>query len=327
MRRHHFDAPVVEALYDRAGAIFALGSGEVVFDSGERVLAHAGAVLCACAHPSGEGIVTGGDDGEVIWSRRDGAHSLLSQSGAWFDQIAASASGLIALANGRTVSVLDVRDPHFRRTLAHERPVLAMAFDAAGRRLFTAASGGVSIWFARIESQTPKRFVHAGAHRSISVSPDDRFIFTAMHDQQLHGWRLQDGREMRMGGYPGRTRAISYLERGRRLATSGARGVVIWPLDGKNGPMGREASEIGHEIGEQSGALVALVASATDHGRIVAGLSNGLVWWSEPLAGQMAFVSDEMDAGVSALAMRADGCEVVVGREDGVAMVAVLGQD
>ena len=66
-----FDAQVTAALFDNTGAVFALGDGSVRFEDRTRVEAHDGAVLCACVHPSGDGIVTGGDDGKVVWTRRD----------------------------------------------------------------------------------------------------------------------------------------------------------------------------------------------------------------------------------------------------------------
>ena len=66
-----FDAQVTAALFDRTGAIFALGDGSVRFADGERFAVHDGAILCAAVHPSGDGIVTGGDDGKVAWTRRD----------------------------------------------------------------------------------------------------------------------------------------------------------------------------------------------------------------------------------------------------------------
>ena len=69
MTTFSFDAQVTAALFDKTGAIFALGDGSVRFESGARSEVHDGAVLCACVHPSGEGIVTGGDDGKLVWSR------------------------------------------------------------------------------------------------------------------------------------------------------------------------------------------------------------------------------------------------------------------
>jgi 3-oxoacyl-[acyl-carrier protein] reductase len=63
MTTFSFDAQVTAALFDKTGAIFALGDGSVRFESGARSEVHDGAVLCACVHPSGEGIVTGGASG------------------------------------------------------------------------------------------------------------------------------------------------------------------------------------------------------------------------------------------------------------------------
>jgi hypothetical protein len=49
-----FDAQVTAALFDSAGAVFALGDGSVRFDDRARTEAHDGAVLCAAVHPSGD---------------------------------------------------------------------------------------------------------------------------------------------------------------------------------------------------------------------------------------------------------------------------------
>ncbi|HWW10995.1 MAG TPA: WD40 repeat domain-containing protein, partial [Brevundimonas sp.] len=66
MTLFQFDAQPTAALFEKDGAVFALGDGAVRFEDGAFSIAHDGAVLCACAHPSGEGILTGGDDGRVI---------------------------------------------------------------------------------------------------------------------------------------------------------------------------------------------------------------------------------------------------------------------
>ena len=66
LAKRYVDA--VAIVFDAEGAVFALGDGSVRFESGERADIHDGAVLCAALHPSGDGVVTGGDDGKVIWS-------------------------------------------------------------------------------------------------------------------------------------------------------------------------------------------------------------------------------------------------------------------
>ena len=97
-----FDAYVTDARFDRSGlAVFALGDGTVRWEDGRQVQAHDGAILCAAAHPSGEGLITGGDDGRLAWSRPSGTETLAEIRGRWIDVVASSsASGLIAFAAG-----------------------------------------------------------------------------------------------------------------------------------------------------------------------------------------------------------------------------------
>src|SRR5579875_3587322 len=109
-----FDAYVAAALFPREGAAFALGDGTVAFEGGARVCAHDGAVLCAALHPSGSGVVTGGDDGRLVWSRPDRAEEIADLKGRWIDAVATSAaSGLVAFSSGRDVQVRDVADAGF----------------------------------------------------------------------------------------------------------------------------------------------------------------------------------------------------------------------
>src|SRR5215212_2407386 len=102
-----FDAYVTAAVFDRAGrAGFALGDGAVRFEGGEGVQAHDGAALAATAHPSGEGLVSGGDDGRLVWAKADGVVEIAAVPGRWIEAVAASAeSGLVAFAAGRDVQV------------------------------------------------------------------------------------------------------------------------------------------------------------------------------------------------------------------------------
>jgi len=146
-----FDAQVTAALFDNTGAVFALGDGSVRFEDRTRVEAHDGAVLCACVHPSGDGIVTGGDDGKVVWSRHDEDPVVLATAqNQWIDAIDASpASGLIAFSSGRTLSVIDPKEVSFRRDFQHERTVSGVAFEPKGRRIATSTYGGAALWYAR----------------------------------------------------------------------------------------------------------------------------------------------------------------------------------
>ena len=151
----------------------------------------------------------------------------------------------------------------------------------------------------------------------MTFSPDGAFVVTTMQDAQLHGWRLKDQKNLRMGGYPSKVRAMSFLSDGRLLATSGAQGAVLWPFIGANGPMGREATEIGYD----EGSLVALVASRPKHGLLAAGLNDGRVWLADPAGQGLNFVKADKGPAISALALSPDATRVAWADEDGAAGV------
>lgn len=314
-----FDAQVTAALFERDGAVFALGDGTVRFEDGHYDAVHDGAALCAAVHPSGEGLVTGGDDGQVIWSRK-GEAGLLARStkGQWIDSLDASPeTKLIAFSSGRTLSVIDATDAHFRRDFDHERTVAAVAFDPKGRRIACATYGGAALWYARIEQQKPTMLKWGGSHTHVAWSPDGAFVLTAMQDNQLHGWRLKDAKDLRMGGYPSKVRSLAFLSNGQLMATSGAQGAVLWPFVGANGPMGREATEIGYD----ENAMVNLVAAQAKGPRLAAGLTDGRVWVADPSAQGLDFVKADRGPPIVALALSSDGRRVAWADEDGRAGV------
>jgi WD40 repeat protein len=315
-----FDAQPTAALFEKDGAVFALGDGAVRFEDGSFSIAHDGAILCACVHPSGEGIVTGGDDGRVIWHRKSEA-GLLATAKGWIDAIDASAeSGLIAFSSGRTLSVIDAKDATFRRDFQHERTVSGVAFEPKGRRIATSTYGGAALWFARIADQKPTLLKWAGSHIGVAFSPDGAFIITSMQDNQLHGWRIKDQKNLRMGGYPGKVKSVSFLSKGQLMATSGAQGAVLWPFVGANGPMGKEATEIGYD----EGSLIALVASTPKSGLLVAGLNDGRVWLADPAGQGLNFLKADKGASIVALAMSPDAKHVAWADEDGHAGVFAI---
>jgi WD40 repeat protein len=314
-----FGAYVTAALFGGDGkAAFALGDGTVRLEGGESLEAHDGAALAAVVHPSGEGVVSGGDDGRLVWSRAGGTTVLAERKGRWIDAVAASAeSGLIAFSAGREVGVRDARDAKFARTFVHERSVAGLAFDAKGRRIAAATYGGLKLWFARIESQQPKALNWAGSHIQAVWSPDGRFIISSMQENALHGWRVDDAKDMRMGGYPAKVKSLVFLDGGKFLATAGANGAVLWPFGGANGPMGKEASEIGFD----EAALVAQVAAQPDKPILAAGLDDGRLWIANLATGRLEPLKAEKGAPITALALSRDARRLAWGDEEGQAGV------
>lgn len=322
MKPAAFDAYVVSALFDRSGrAIFALGDGTVRFEDGAVVQAHPDAgALCAVAHPSGQGVVTGGDDGRLVWSRADGSTVVLAEApgGRWIDAVdASSESGLIAFATGREARVVDAKDPKFLRVFPHERAVASVALDPKGRRLACATYGGATLWFARIESQQPTWLKWAGAHTLCAFSPDGKFLITAMQENELHGWRLADSKTMRMGGYPAKTKSLAFVGKGLLMGSSGAQGAVVWPFRGNNGPMGENAAEIGFS----EAGIVTRVAGAPNAFWLAGGTDDGRVWAAELRTTRHDALKSEKGAPITALAMSVDARRVAWGDEDGQAGV------
>lgn len=315
-----FDAYVTAAFFDRDGvAMFALGDGTVAFETGERCEAHDGAVLCARPHPKGAGLLTGGDDGRVVWSRRgEEVQELAKVPGRWIEALDASPdSGLYAFSAGRDLHVRDAADGAFARTFIHERQVADVAFEPRGRRIATASYGGAFLWYARIAEQKPVRLSWAGAHIALAFSPDGRFLMSAMQENALHGWRLNDAKDLKMGGYPAKVKSLAFLADGQFLATSGANGAVLWPFGGANGPMGKAATEVGFD----QAALVTRVAGTAKRDILAAGLDDGRVWVCSLAAERTEFLRADKGAPITALAISEDGRKVAWGDEHGAAGV------
>ena len=322
MTAFSFDAYVAAAHFDGAGrAWFALGDGAVHSPGLPGQTAHAGPVLCAVPHPSGSGLLSGGDDGAVCWTRPDGTRTLFERAGRWIDALDASAAtGLVAFARGREVHVRDLADARFERMFRHERSVAALAFDPKGRRLAVASYGGVLLWYARIAEQKPQVLKWAGSHIAVAWSLDGRFVVSSMQENALHGWRLSDGKDMRMGGYPAKVRSLAFLSKGRLMASSGAPAAVVWPFAGADGPMGKEAAEVGFREGSE----VCRVATTPGGSRLAGGRTDGSVWLADLTGQGVQEVAPATGAPVSALALSSEGDRLAFGDETGRAALLEL---
>ncbi|MDB5572085.1 MAG: repeat protein, partial [Hyphomicrobiales bacterium] len=236
-------AQAVLAAFPGGRPMLALSDGSVLMvDTGERVAAHPeGAILLAAADH--RRIVTGGDDGRVVEVRPDGStHELANEKGKWIDALALREDGATAWSVGKLVRA---RDPK-GAIKEYQAPtgVRGLAFLPKGYRLAVSHYNGVSLWFPNIAAE-PDMLKWAGSHLDVVTSPDGAFVVTAMQENALHGWRLADKKDMRMTGYPAKTRSFSFSSDGEWMATSGADACVVWPFQTKDGPMGKPPKECG----------------------------------------------------------------------------------
>lgn len=239
-------AHVAACAWLKDAAAFALADGAVL-------LARGGETRASAAHPNagilvaasdGERLVTGGDDGRIAVTGPDGStHTLAETGGAWVDALALHPSGAVAWSAGKRVTARD--DKGRERTTDAPSSARGLAFAPKGYRLAMAHYGGATLWFPNLETR-PELLDWKGSHLDVTWAPDGRFVVTSMQENALHGWRLLPDRgNMRMSGYPAKTRSLSWSHDGRWLATSGADAVVIWPFDTKDGPMGKPPREAG----------------------------------------------------------------------------------
>ena len=243
-------AHVTGACFLGGTALFALGDGRVVLRPSEgegRALAlHDGAVQ-VFAH-DGSALYTGGDDGRLIRCDAAGESRLVAEEkGKWIDAVALSPSGALAWSAGRSVKVMDKAGKGKAgavKEVAAPSSVRGLAFAPKGLRLAYAHNGGASLWFPNTQAK-PESLEWKGSHLDVTFSPDGRFLVTSMQENALHGWGLAEKRHMRMTGYPGKSRSLSWSHDGKWLASSGADACIIWPFADKDGPMGKAPRECG----------------------------------------------------------------------------------
>ncbi|CAH1654340.1 WD-40 repeat-containing protein [Hyphomicrobiales bacterium] len=237
-------AHVIGAGWLGSRAAFALADGQILLTDGSehtRVAAHPGGGILVLAS-AGKTLVTGGDDGRIVATAGDGAtRECGKEPGRWIDALACGRDGAIAWSAGKVVRTLDGKGQ--MRSFTAPTTAQGLAFMPKGYRLAVAHYNGVTLWFPNTDA-TPDVLAWKGSHLSVTISPDGQYAVTAMQENALHGWRLSDRKDMRMSGYPSKTRSLSWSHDGNWLATSGAEAAIIWPFD-KQGPMGRAPRECG----------------------------------------------------------------------------------
>lgn len=270
---YEFDGHVEAALYLKDRPVFALADGTVRFPAGgETVLeTHRGGIVTARADAHAHRLLTGGEDGRVVATGPDGTQVEFADlgRGKWINAVAGGPKGALAFASGRTAFVLDggrLRD------FPHPRSVEDVAFAPKGLRLATARYDGANLYFPATEAE-PHKLEWKGAHTDIVFSPDGRFLVTAMQENALHGWRLEDGKHMRMTGYPVKVKSWSWSAKGRYLATSGAPAAILWPFTGKDGPMGKAPLE----LGTRGDTMAVAVACHPQDDVVAIGYADGMI--------------------------------------------------
>ncbi len=315
VRQVAIGAPVtaVHFLGDNAAFICAEENVVLVDPQGELspVAAHGGGILCVASDD--KRIVMGGDDGKVVALDAKGAVATLATDPKrrWIDCVALHPDGTVAWSAGKTAFVRSAKGDE--KSFDAPSTVGGLAFAPKGLRLAIAHYNGVTLWFPNMAAK-PELLEWAGSHLGVIFSPDNKFLITAMHEPALHGWRLADNRHMRMTGYPGRVRSLSWSAGGKSLATSGADTVIMWPFASKDGPMGKEPTMLA-----PLQARVSAVACHPKQDILATGYSDGTVLMVRLNDGAEILVRRNGGDAVSGLAWNPAGTTLAFVAENGEA--------
>jgi len=313
-------APVtsVHFLSDRAAFVGAEESVTVADKAGEqsRIEICSGGILCAAS--DGARIVMGTDDGRLVALDTNGGVSELERDPKrrWIDNVALHADGAYAWSVGKTAFVRSGKGE--AKSLDVASTVGGLAFAPKGLRLAIAHYNGATLWFPNMTAK-PEFLEWAGSHLGVTFSPDNKFLVTTMHEPALHGWRLADNRHMRMSGYPGRVKSMSWSVAGKQLATSGADTVIVWPFTSKDGPMGKQPAMLA-----PLQASVTVVACHPKEEVLAAGYSDGTVLMVRIEDGAEILVRRNSMPPVAALAWNAKGTLLAFADEEGDAGLLTL---
>jgi WD40 repeat protein len=308
-------APVAAAGFLGQVPALALGDGTVLLatpGTEQRIAAHPdGTILVAVA--SGDKFFTGGDDGRVVASQTGGVQEIADEEGKWIDALAARDDGSIAWSSGKNVRARD-HDGGLK-TFAAPSSVRGLAFMPKGYRIAIAHYDGATLWFPNAAAP-PDHFKWKGSHLSITASPDGRFLATTMQENALHAWRVADKQDMRMSGYPAKTRSLSWSFDGYWLATSGADAAIIWPFKDKDGPINKAPLECGAR-----NAKVTCVAFHPKSLVVAQGYEDGLLLLCRIPDGAEILVRAAPEGGraIGALAWDHAGGRLLFGAADGAA--------
>jgi WD40 repeat protein len=304
-------APVVAAHFLGHAAIFVLGDEAMLLvePKGEprRIPAHDGAILATAG--DNERVVSGGDDGKVVATDTKGETRVLATDPKhrWIDHVAIGPDGAVAWSAGKTAFV----QGKALRELEAPSTVGALAFLPKGFRLAVAHYNGATLWFPNAAA-APEFLEWKGSHLAATVSPDGRFLVTAMQEPMLHGWRLSDRKHMRMSGYAARVTSLSWSAGGEWLATSGAPQLILWPFQTKDGPMGKEPRVLA-----PAEHRVVSVACHPRQAIVAAGYGDGMVLLVRIQDGAEILARRSGGGPVTALAWSADGRFLAFGTEAG----------
>ena len=317
------NAPLTGVCVERGGryAAFAGGDGCVrIVDLHEkeprptvRPLVE-GAILALTTDCGATGFLCGADDGVVYRVEAEaGPHELAALDRAWPDLLVSHPSGLIAVADGPQVRLLDAAGRPCRTLGSHPSSVAGLAFDEQARRLAVSHYDGVSLWTLDGQGDEPRRFSHRGSHLSLRWSKNGRYLVTATQEKTLHAWDLETGCDASLGPSFKKTKAHCWSADSTWLLASGSDTVSAWSF--QNGGLPAAAPQM---LGRHSEHLIGHVCAHPALPLAAVGYNDGgLELVSMATRPQRQCLADETGSPIAGLAWSPEGDHLLGGDSDG----------
>lgn len=295
-------------------ALAALASA-AYSDRAERVIELGGPALGALFDPTGELLLTAGEDGVVrVWDagtgelRRELRGHRAALREARFDP--SGRHVLTASADGR-VGIWDLSGGHTLRTLRPAAdPVSIAAFDAAGARVVTDGQGlGAHVWDVASGQLLLSLRGEAQAMAHASFEPAGRRLITTALDGSARIWDAASGEPLQALQDPGGAlRSAAFDASGQRVVTASADGTArVW--DAGSGKMQRLLE--GHR-----GPLSSATFDPAGE-RVATASADGTVRLWSPATGEMLIELQVADSAVNQVAFHPGDNRLAGARADG----------
>jgi WD40 repeat protein/Flp pilus assembly protein TadD/ribosomal protein S27E len=240
------DHVVRRAMFDPSGRHVATASsdGTIKFwdpATGEQTgspLQHPLAILDASYSPDGGLFATACEDGAArLWESQTHTLSIapLLHNGP-VHRVAFSQDGtmLLTASEDGTARVWNVNDGQSKMTFRVGSPVITAAFDNFRRRVVTVSEdSSVRLWDIGTGKPIGSVMRHEGNMRSVSFSPDYKYLATAGGDRTARVWDANMGEPVAALKHPNSVLSAKFLPESGRLITMADNGIArVWEVPG-----------------------------------------------------------------------------------------------